>query len=311
MISPENDVRDDLARIVLAINPNFIVTASDPSHFLAGKDASRRFDLAVLHDCSDAGVNAAARLFIFPEPWLERSKRPPLVPVVSTVNMAELQAREGAGTLGNSVLLGPSRVIELPGWMDPIASGGAAGGHESFPLAAAGRNADGEVGVITFDIRNHLLLDPDRMDALVLTIDTLRRLAAPPDIKIVASGAFVPISTFAPARLMAPDGSKQTLIADQWGRVRFRPLQAGRYTVNANGRAVEIFANYYDAAESDLTAPGPAQDHDHETTSKTSLRSEIHVEPAALVLIAVALFFLLAESVLLARRASLWGARHV
>jgi hypothetical protein len=185
------------------------------------------------------------------------------------------------------------------------------GEHESFPLAATGRNTNGEVGVITFDIRNHLLLDPDRMDALVLTVDTLRRLAAPPDIKIVASGAFVPISTFAPATLVAPDGSTRALIADQWGRVRFRPLQAGRYVVSANGRAVEVFANYYDAAESDLTTPAAVQDSDHKRTDQTPLRNEIRAEPVALVLIAVALFFLLAESILLTRRAALWGIRHV
>ena len=99
---------------------------------------------------------------------------------------------------------------------------------------AASRDAiaDGEVGVITFDIRKHLLLDPDRMDALVLTIDTLKQLTAPADVKIVSTGAFVSVSTFTPVVVNAPDGMKRKRCnSDQWGLVHFRALEAGRYIV--------------------------------------------------------------------------------
>lgn len=312
VMSPEAGVRDDLARIVLAINPNFVVTSADPTLFSAGKIAQQRFDLALLHDCSDNGVNAAAKLFIFPEPWLKRSKRPPLLPVTGTVGLAELQSREGAGTLGTAVLLGPSRVVELPGWMEPLARGAGAGEHDSFPLAATGRNAGGEVGLIAFDIRNHLLLDPDRMDALVLAIDTLRRLSTPQDLKIVPTGTFVPVSTFSRAALISPNGSRSTLIPDQWGRVRFRPLEAGRYVViDGSGSKVQVFANYYDAAESDLATRPPPQSGQSTPAAKAAMHGEFQVEPAALLLIALALLFFVAESAMLTRRAARWGAGHV
>jgi hypothetical protein len=310
VLSPDADVRDDLARIVLAINPNYLVAAADPAQFAAGHMAARRYDLAVLHDCADTGVNAAAKLFIFPEPWLRDSKRAPLAPVIGTVAMAELQSRGGA-PLATPALLGPARVVALPGWMDALAQGAGAGEAGSFPLAAIGRNPESEIGVITFDIRNHLLLDPDRMDALVLMVDVLKRLAAPRDVKVVPTGEFVPISIFGAATLTPPDGPARTLAPDQWGRVHFRPLQAGRYTVTGNHRVVEVFANYYDAAESDLAAPaagtGP---HPH---SKRS--AEVHrvagIEPFAYPLIALALLLFMAESALIARRTMRWRVRHV
>ncbi|HKV56384.1 MAG TPA: hypothetical protein VJN94_17250, partial [Candidatus Binataceae bacterium] len=312
VLSPDSDVRDDLARVVLAINPNYQVTAMDPAHYPSSPAASQHFALAVLHDCGDAGVHAAARMFIFPEPWLQDSKRPPVVPVVGSVALVELQSREDTGTLATPALLGPSRVLALPGWMDALAMGAAAGDRNSFPLAAAGRNPGGEVGVIAFDIRNHLLLDPDRMDALVLVVDTLKRTAAPNDVKVVSTGSFVPISTFGPATLIAPDGSTSRLTPDQWGRVRFRPLEAGAYVVSAKDRRVGVFANYYDASESDVSGSsvGPAPS---ESSSSPALlqRSETYVEPLVLPLILLAMLVFLAESALVTRRALRWGARHV
>jgi hypothetical protein len=311
VLSPDTDVRDDLARIVLAINPSFIVTALDPAQFPSSKAATQHFDVAVLHDCGDVGVKSSARMFIFPEPWLQDSKRPPLVPVVGSVALAELQSRQDTGALATPALLGPSRVVALPGWMDPLARGAPVGGHDSFPIAAVGHNPDGEVGMIAFDIRNHLLLDPDRMDALILTVDTLKRIVAPQNVKVVATGSFVPISAFARAMLTAPDNSTTSLEADQWGRVRFRPLQAGRYVVTSKHRQVEVFANYYDAAESDLSASAVPSHRPSPSQPIVPAYSEIYPQPEAFPLIVLAMLLLLGESALLAQRAIRWGVRHV
>jgi hypothetical protein len=311
IVSPDAEVRDDLARIVLAVNPNFIVNAYDFSQFQQSKRPVRSFDLAILHDVPDAGFKALAKLFIFPEPWLERSQPPPLVPAVSTVALTEMREREGAGVLAAPVLLGPARVVALPGWMDPVAQGAAAGERDSFPLAAIGRNDSSEIGVITFDIRNHLLLDPDRMDALVMTVDMIKALTAPQDLKIVDAGTFVSLSTFASARVVAPDGSVSALVPDGWGRIRFRPLLAGRYQVEAGGGTVEILANYYDAAESDLAAsPGPPNP-ERAVSANAGTPGEPHPTPVSTWLIALALAFVLAESTILMRRAMSWGVRHV
>jgi hypothetical protein len=310
VLSPDPDARDDLARIVLAINPNFVVTALDPGLFPSSSAAGQRFALAVLHDCSGAGVNASARMFVFPEPPLQ-SARQPLVPVTSSVAVAELESRQDTGSLVNPALLGPSRVLSLPGWMDSFARGAPVGGHDSLPIAAVGRRPEGEVGVLSFDIRNHMLLDPDRLDALVLTVDTLKRVVAPENVKVVATGTFVSVSTFAPATLTAPDGTTVTLQPDQWGRVRFRPPQVGRYSVNAGHREVAVYANYYDAAESDLAASSPTSEPERRVHFAGPAHSENYPKPASLVLIMAAIVLLLAESALIAQRAVRWGVHHV
>ncbi len=312
VMSPEPEVRDDLARVVLAVNPNFLVTAVDPALFVRSKAAAQRYDLAVLHDCDDRGVRAAAKLFVFPEPRLDGAAPAPLLPVTGTAALAEFQSRTDDAPLTAPVVLGPARLVQLPGWMDPLARGTNAGGHDSFPLAATGRNAGGEVGVITFDIRNHLLLDPDRMDALVLTIDTLRTMLVPPDLKVVPTGRSVPVSVFGQATLVKPDGSRDVLPPDPWGRVHFRPLEAGRYFVVAGPRMIEVDANYYDAAESDLALiPPPPLPHATPRAGNAPVYREVRIAPATMLLILLALLFILAESALIVRQASRWGLRHV
>ena len=310
VLSPDADARDDLARIVLAINPDFVVTALDPALYPSSNAAAQQFALAVLHDCSDAGVNASARLFVFPEPRLRSAQRP-LVPVIGSVAVAELESREDTGALATPALLGPSRVLSLPGWMDSLARGAPLGGHDSLPLAAVGRSSQGQVGVLSFDIRNHLLLDPDRLDALVLTVDTLKRMVAPEDLKVVATGMFVAVDTFAPATLAIPDGTTSSLQPDQWGRVRFRPLEVGRYAVRSGHREVAVYANYYDAVESDLALPPAASEPELPLRFAAPTHTENYPEPAGLELLVAAIFLVLAESALIAQRAIRWGVRHV
>jgi hypothetical protein len=311
VLSPDADSRDDLARIVLAINPNLVVTALDPSLYPSSSAATQRFALAVLHDCSDAGVNASARMFVFPEPRLRSSNRQPLLPVVGSVAVAELESRQDTGSLSTPALLGPTRIVTLPGWMDSLARGAPIGGHDSLPIAAAGRNREGEVGVLTFDIRNHLLLDPDRLDALVLTVDTLKRLVAPQNVEVVATGTFVGIPSFGAATLTAPDGSTTSLQPDQWGRVGFRPLDAGRYVVRGGHQEVAVYANYYDATESDLTSSQTASEPERPVQIAAPTHTKNYPEPASLILISAASLLLLAESALIAQRTIRWGASHV
>jgi hypothetical protein len=311
VLSPDADSRDDLARIVLAINPNFVVTALDPALYPSSSAAAQQFALAVLHDCSDTAVKASARMFIFPEPPLPGSKSPPLMTVTGSVAVAELESRQDTGALSTPALLGPSRIVSLPGWMDSLARGAPIGAHDSLPIAAVGRNSEGEVGVLTFDIRNHLLLDPDRLDALVLTVDTLKRMVAPQNLTVVATGTFVSVSTFGPATLAAPDGSTIGVQPDQWGRVRFRPLEVGRYVVRGNHRELSIYGNYYDAAESDLASSLRASEPGRPLRFAATAHGENYPEPAALLLIVVATSLVLAESALIAQRAIRWGVRHV
>jgi len=311
VLSRDAAVRDDLARIVLAINPNFMVTAADPLR-PGSFNPSQHFDLAVIHDNAGRGVNADARLLIFPEPPLNGSKLPQLVPVTGSVTLAEMQEREGSGSLSAPVLLGPARILALPPWMEPLARGVSVGEHQSFPLAAFGYDGNVAVGVLAFDVRDHLLLDPDRMDALVTAIDLLHRLVAPRDVLIEPTGAFVTATAGAHPRLRAPDGATRVLTPDQWGRVRFRTLQAGRYLITNDGPAVAVYANYYDAGESDLSTPaGVAAATSPSAPTATAGAARLTVEPIAIPLIVLALIALLVESVMLAQRAIRWRTARV
>lgn len=309
VLSPDATVRDDLARIVLALGRNFMVTVADPNR-PDSFNRAQRFDLAVIHDTPATGINAAARLVIFPEPPLEGSKRAQMIPVTRSVAIAELQERAGAGSLSAPVLLGPARVIAPPAWMQPMARGVGVREHDTFPLAAIGYNGDEAIGVLAFDVRGHLLLDPDRMDALVLTVDLLQRLVAPRDIIIEPTGTFVTVLASAHPRLIAPDGTVVPLAADQWGRVRFRALESGRYLVTSDGPATAVYANYYDAGESDLSAPATELARPL-SQAVSSGRPQLTVRPIVLPLIVLALLALIVESIMLAQRTVRWRATHV
>jgi hypothetical protein len=310
VLSPEPSVRDDLARLVLAINPNFMVSAGDPNQ-KSTFDSKQKYALAILHDCSGDGVQAAARLYIFPEPPFPGVTDNGPAEVVRSVALAEMEQTIGAGTLSAPVLLSAARVLKLPGWMTATAQGSGAGDHTLIPLAAIGQQAGGPVGVIAFDVRDHLLLDPDRMDALVLTIDMLRRLAAPSNRQVAATGSYVEIAaTGDAAHLIAPDGTARTIAPNQWGQVRFLPLMAGRYRVIDGGTETEVLANYYDANESDLESVAePAVSPRPQPAAARS--GGLEVRPFTLPLIALALLALLGESLMLARRARNWGMSHV
>lgn len=314
VVSPDAAARDDLARLLLAVNAGFQVTAIDGSPAALARQSGQHFDLAVLHETGDAGISAAARLFVFP-PSARPSGGNAALGVVGTVTAAELEGRTGAAPLATPILLGAARLVALPGWMEPLAQGADATLAAPFPLAAAGQTQQGWIGLLAFDVRNRLLLDPDRLDALLLAIDTVRLVSAPPGPTVVTTGEPVTVPTFAAATLVAPDGARSPLTPDRWGRVHFRPLLAGRYLVIAQRHATEVYANYYDEAESDLAGPAAAP-----ATPAAPPRARISV-PASLIttrvvplttaLGGIVLLILLVESALLTRRARRWGFDHV
>jgi hypothetical protein len=81
---------------------------------------------------------------------------------------------------------------------------------------------------------------------------------------------------------------------------------AGRYRLVDGGAETEVLANYYDVSESDLeSALAPAG---NPPTRPVAMRSGgLEVRPFTLPLIALALFALIGESLLLVRRAQHWG----
>ena len=314
VMSPSPEARDDLARVLLAVNQSLIVTAIDPVKFVL--TSAPRYRLAVLDDAYDPGINAAARLIIYPPPWLEHSAPPSWqLPVVGTVAVAEMQERADGEQLDQPLALSPARILSLPQWMDVLAHGTGAGSSGSFPLAGFGYDSRGAIGMIAFSVNDHMLLDPDKLEALVLTVEMVKRLLAPQDLQVVSTGGSVSVPAVGVARIVAPDGSKNEARADEMGRVRVRPIEAGRYEISSAGAKARIYANYYDAGESDLSAapPAPASSAKGapETASAMAVRAATEVKPIATWLLALALIAMLVESALLTRKAMRWRVRDV
>jgi hypothetical protein len=313
VLSPEPDVRDDLARVLLAVNQNLIVTTADPAKFkVAG---TPRYRLVVIHDAYDPGVNAAARLIIYPQPWLERSPPPPAeLAVTGSVAQAEMQEIGTGHELSEPLALSPARIVNIPAWMSPVALGTGAASGGSFPLAAFGYGARGPTGMIAFDLGDHLLLNPDKLEALVLTVNMVKRLLGPQTLQIVATGDEVIVPAKGSAEIIFPDGAHSMVKADAMGRVRLRPVEAGRYEIDSTAGRSVVYANYFDAAESNLSAarvahakrPVPAA-----PASALAASGISRVTPLAPWLIALALAAMLVESALLARKAIRWRTRDV
>lgn len=171
----------------------------------------------------------------------------------------------------------------------------------------------GQFGMVAFDVRQHLLLDPDRLDALVATVDLVRELTAPTKLRIVSTGTFLALPAPADAKVMAPDGSTVSPSRDRWGRLRIRPLQPGHYAVESATGKTDLYANYYDASESDLTAiAAPASPTPMKSASAAEpVSAPRQVQPLSALLIVLAVIAILLESALLLRNASRWGMRHV
>ena len=313
VMSPSPEARDDLARVLLAVNQGLIVTAIDPVKF--DLKSAPRYRLAVLEDSYDPGIKADARLIIYPPPWLEHSAPPSWqLPVTGTVATAEMQERADGEQLGQPLALSPARILSLPQWMDVLAHGTGAGTSGSFPLAASGYDSRGAVGMIAFSMNDHMLLDPDKLEALVLTVEMVKRLLAPQDLQVVSTGGSVSVPAIGVAKITAPDGSVREVRADEMGRVHVRPIEAGRYQISSAGTKALIYANYYDAGESDLSAPAAPESSTPAappTASASGTPAVARVKPIATWLVALALLAMLFESALLTRKAMRWRARDV
>ena len=319
VLSPDAAVRDDIARVLLAVNANFQIETADPARYLADANVSgpsaKPLELVVMHDCYAPVAGAASTLLIYPP---QAAKNWPYaaaigISVRGTLASADIRSDAMGEAPGiESLALGATRIVAIPEWMDLIAT--ATGpAHSSIPLAAIGRGAGGPVGVLAFDVRDHLLLAPDHLDALVLTIDLIKQLIAPRDILIVPTGADVSVPASGTARVAQPDASARIVTADKWGRVRIRPLQAGRYSVESGGATTQVFANYYDAAESDLGAKPQAEANApaEKAAAASNAQYAREVQPLVFILIALALLALTIESAMLIGHAGRWGMRHV
>jgi hypothetical protein len=313
VLSPDASVREDLARILLAVNPHLEIQTADPAKFEIDK-VPHPLDLAIMHDCYVPGIAAASTLLVYPPTAIPPKARIPGLAIASGTGQIVLTGgRDQAFGTGQGTMLSAVRSLTLPEWMETVAMGVTPNGSDLLPLAAIGRIPGGRIGVIAFDVRGGLLIDADRLDALVLMVDMIKRLSAPGDAQIVSTGSYVDIPVLGNAMVTAPDGTTTRVDPDKWGRVRIRPMLSGHYSVESGNRIVEIFANYYDPSESDLIAAPAAASRALPTTAPESTPSSgpRQIQPLLIVLAGLALLAFTIESAVLIRHAALWGSSNV
>jgi len=310
VISPDAGVRDDLARVLRAVDPGSIVVAGSADQLtpsmIANSLGGAEPDIAIIHDSVVPAIRAGARLLIF-------SPVGGAFPVKATLPVSQMDDRADSGPLTRPLLLGPTRSLSLPEWMDPLAHGTAPHQSGLLTLAASGVSAQGPEAVIAFDIRGHRLMDPDMLDTLVLTIDLVKTLTGPRDVHIVPTGAYVTIPANAAASIVEPDGATAKIAPGYGGLIRFRPLYAGRYQVLIGSRREAIYANYFDAAESELSV-SPAAESGAPLSKVIDLDSGVRarrIQPLTMALVALAMAALLFESAVLIRRALRGGVSLV
>ncbi len=313
VLSPDEAVRADLARVLLAINPNFQIETASAAKFAPAKN-SKPYDLAVMHDSFVRGIDAESILLLFPPVSNSYGVKFPGLRIDATVRSAAMSSERGVEpTAGAAAALGPTRVMQFPEWMETLGYATHGRAAAVIPIVGAGEVPGGRVGVIAFDVRNHFLFDPDRLDALIAVVNVVRHLTAAAGVQIIPTGAFVTLAVSGAAQVTLPDGSSETLRPDKWGRVKLHPLEAGRYVVESKGTRAMVFANYYDAAESDLAAahetpPAPSSAAASASAPETGPKQ---VYPLGFILIALATGAFVFESIILVRHARRWGVTHV
>ncbi len=308
VLSPDSGVRDDFARVLLAVNNNFMVATANPAAF---KKSKEHYALTVMHDSYVSGVDTDATLFVFPPASAGAVGALDEIRVTGTVSGAQMTSRGTGDSAAAPAMLGPCRIAEIPEWMNLRAEGTVSGTRERLPLAAVGAVASGRIGFVAFDLRDHVLLDPDRLDALLAVVEMVRELTGSAGVQVTSTGTFLSIPVSGKATITEPDGSVSSMMADKWGRIRLQPLRIGRYQVSSPDRTADIYANYYDAAESNLAGPAAAPLHDQAPAQGAGTGGARQVQPLLLILVAIAISALLAESAMLIRRASRWGVGHV
>ncbi|HEY2663548.1 MAG TPA: hypothetical protein VGI47_04360, partial [Candidatus Binataceae bacterium] len=210
----------------------------------------------------------------------------------------------GLSELGAPVSVA-TRILKLTDAMEVFASGNAHGVPDPIPMAAIGHDGGGRVGVIAFDVRDDLLTDPDRTEPLLIAIKLIKQLSAPPELQIVQTGRFATVTLEGPSVMTAPDGSR-SMLTPQAGIAQFRPTLAGLYKISAPGTIRRVYANFYDAGESDIRVQPVSEAAKrtllHRTSAPSRTSQALRLTP---ILVGIAMAALLIESILLARTALL------
>ncbi len=302
IVSSDTGVGEDLARLVKAIAPQATLhtleaRSSALSANLHSAEDAQRYDLVVVYDQVVDEFKGRSLVAFFP-----RSSGQPNAGL--TAGRAELDRIVGEQRLFVPIPLHRTRILSLPDWMRVLAVGAAWQPARRIPLVAIGRRSNFRMGVVAFDIRDHLLFDPDRLEVLELALKLVSELLAPSDVKVVATGNTFTIDSETSARVTLPDGATVKLGPDKDKQIRFTPTMVGRYVIETGDFTQSVFANYFDASESDLRIERRVLHLPPSRASGRKRNEQSRTKPLTVALASLALAALVAESALIVLRSS-------
>jgi hypothetical protein len=145
-----------------------------------------------------------------------------------------------------------ARLLELPAWAHTLI-GSRAEGRE-FPLAFAGETAGRRVVCFGFDLGGRSLVKSENLSLLLVMLNALRWLT-PPDgnspLQMDVGDTYREILPApSPVSVTTPDGRLDTLPAK--GRLSIELTRAGEYRVATGELTRTLYANVFDADESDI-----------------------------------------------------------
>jgi hypothetical protein len=145
-----------------------------------------------------------------------------------------------------------ARLLELPPWAHTLIASRAEG--REFPLAFAGETGGRRVVCFGFDLGGRSLAKSENLSLLLVMLNALRWLT-PPDgaspVQVDVGDTYREILPApAPISVVAVDGRTETFPAK--GQLSVELARAGEYRVTAGQVTRTLYANVFDADESDI-----------------------------------------------------------
>ncbi len=242
-------VRSDLVALARAV-PTLDVRTVAPTEFR--KDEAAGADVAIFHGFVPAEPVAVNALYSYPPSGNDflRSARDVVGAQILDWNDADPILHDLRYV--EALPLDRARLLELPAWAHTLIASRAEG--REFPLAFAGETAGRRVVCFGFDLGGRSLVKSENLSLLLVMLNALRWLT-PPDgnspLQVDVGDTYREILPApAPISVTAPDGRADTLPAK--GRLSIELTRAGEYRVTAGGLTRTLYANVFDADESDI-----------------------------------------------------------
>jgi len=252
-VTDDTAVRSDLAALARAV-PTLDVRTVATREFR--NDDSAGADIVIFHGFVPAEPPAVNALYSYPPPgngFLRSAARDVVGAQILDWNDADPILHDLRYV--EALPLDRARLLELPAWAHTLIASRAEG--REFPLAFAGETAGRRVVCFGFDLAGQSLVKSENLSLLLVMLNALRWLT-PPDgaspVQVDVGDTYREILPApAPISVTSADGRTETSPAK--AQLSVELTRAGEYHVSAGALKRTLYANVFDADESDIGRP--------------------------------------------------------